>query len=177
MRSLLCATLLCLSTAAFAQGNAVTTPSGLIYQSLKDGTGASPAATDTVKVHYKGTFPDSGKEFDTSIKGAHVIPEKSAQLKGLNAQIVSATGMKAGEKPTVVFKLTNNDGSAVDGSKLTSFAPMIAGPTSSYSKYYREVLSMGCIDLDARTSAPLCRVRHEKAIPFTSVFVVPSPRH
>ena len=68
MRSLLCATLLCLSTAAFAQGNAVTTPSGLIYQSLKDGTGASPAATDTVKVHYKGTFPDSGKEFDRSYK-------------------------------------------------------------------------------------------------------------
>ncbi len=82
--------------------------------------------------------PDSGKEFDTSIKGAHVIPEKSAQLKGLNAQIVSATGMKPGEKPTVIFKLTNNDATAVDGSKLTSFAPMIAGPTASYSKYYRE---------------------------------------
>jgi FKBP-type peptidyl-prolyl cis-trans isomerase FkpA len=68
MRSLLCATLLCLSTVAFAQGTAVTTPSGLIYQSLKDGTGASPAATDTVKVHYKGTFPESGKEFDSSYK-------------------------------------------------------------------------------------------------------------
>ena len=68
MRSLLCATLLCLSTAAFAQGKAVTLPSGLIYQSLKDGTGASPAATDTVKVHYKGTFPDRGKEFDSSYK-------------------------------------------------------------------------------------------------------------
>jgi len=26
-------------------------PSGLVYLSLKDGTGASPAATDTVKVH------------------------------------------------------------------------------------------------------------------------------
>ena len=31
------------------------------------GTGASPAATDTVKVHYKGTLPD-GKEFDSSYK-------------------------------------------------------------------------------------------------------------
>lgn len=69
MRSLLCATLLCLSTAAaLAQGNAVTTPSGLIYQSLKEGTGASPAASDIVKVHYKGTFPDTGKEFDSSYK-------------------------------------------------------------------------------------------------------------
>jgi FKBP-type peptidyl-prolyl cis-trans isomerase FkpA len=44
-----------------------TTKSGLIYQSLKDGTGASPASTDTVKVHYRGTFPD-GREFDSSYK-------------------------------------------------------------------------------------------------------------
>lgn len=48
-------------------GAPVTTDSGLIYQSLKDGTGASPKATDTVRVHYRGTFPDSGKEFDSSI--------------------------------------------------------------------------------------------------------------
>ena len=46
---------------------AVTTPSGLVYLSLKDGKGASPAATDTVKVHYRGTFLD-GKEFDSSFK-------------------------------------------------------------------------------------------------------------
>jgi FKBP-type peptidyl-prolyl cis-trans isomerase FkpA len=46
----------------------VTTKSGLIYQSLQEGTGASPAATDTVKVHYKGTFPADGKEFDSSYK-------------------------------------------------------------------------------------------------------------
>src|SRR5881392_4450593 len=43
----------------------VTTPSGLVYQSLKEGSGASPAATDTVKVHYRGTFLD-GREFDSS---------------------------------------------------------------------------------------------------------------
>ncbi|MBC7603970.1 MAG: FKBP-type peptidyl-prolyl cis-trans isomerase [Ramlibacter sp.] len=45
----------------------VTTASGLVYQSLKEGSGASPAATDTVKVHYRGTFMD-GKEFDSSYK-------------------------------------------------------------------------------------------------------------
>jgi FKBP-type peptidyl-prolyl cis-trans isomerase FkpA len=43
----------------------VTTSTGLIYTSMKDGTGASPQATDTVRVHYRGTFPD-GKEFDSS---------------------------------------------------------------------------------------------------------------
>lgn len=44
---------------------AVVTNSGLVYRSLKDGTGAAPKATDVVKVHYRGTFPD-GKEFDSS---------------------------------------------------------------------------------------------------------------
>jgi len=53
-------------SAAWAQSAPVTTPSGLVYQSLKEGTGASPAATDVVKVHYCGTFPESGKEFDSS---------------------------------------------------------------------------------------------------------------
>ena len=45
-----------------------TPPSGLAYESVKDGTGASPAATDTVKVHYRGTLPEGGKEFDSSYK-------------------------------------------------------------------------------------------------------------
>ena len=55
-----------LATAA-AETGAVVTASGLVYRSLKDGKGASPAATDTVKVHYRGTFPD-GREFDSSYK-------------------------------------------------------------------------------------------------------------
>ena len=69
MRTLLCATALSLiASVACAQAPApVTTQSGLVYQSLKDGSGASPASTDTVKVHYRGTFQD-GKEFDSSYK-------------------------------------------------------------------------------------------------------------
>ena len=54
-------------TAASKEAGAKVTASGLVYRSLKDGAGASPAATDRVKVHYKGTFPD-GKEFDSSYK-------------------------------------------------------------------------------------------------------------
>lgn len=51
--------------AAAQEPGAMVTKSGLVYRSLKDGVGASPSAADTVKVHYKGTFPD-GKEFDSS---------------------------------------------------------------------------------------------------------------
>ena len=56
-----------IAPAALAQAAPVTTASGLVYESLKDGTGTTPKATDTVKVHYRGTFPD-GKEFDSSYK-------------------------------------------------------------------------------------------------------------
>lgn len=59
--------------AAAAPAAPVTTASGLIYQSLKDGTGASPKASDTVRVHYRGTFPESGKEFDSSLKRGQPI--------------------------------------------------------------------------------------------------------
>ena len=44
----------------------VVTASGLSYTEKVAGKGASPAATDTVRVHYRGTFPD-GREFDSSI--------------------------------------------------------------------------------------------------------------
>lgn len=54
-------------TAAGKEAGAVVSKSGLVYRSVKDGAGPSPAATDKVKVHYKGTFPD-GKEFDSSYK-------------------------------------------------------------------------------------------------------------
>lgn len=54
------------SATAFAQeGTDERTASGLIYRSLKDGTGASPTATDTVRVHYRGTLTN-GTEFDSS---------------------------------------------------------------------------------------------------------------
>ncbi len=50
---------------AAKEAGAVVTPSGLVFLSLADGKGAKPQATDTVKVHYRGSFPD-GKEFDSS---------------------------------------------------------------------------------------------------------------
>ena len=41
--------------------------SGLIYRELTPGSGGSPKATDTVKVHYRGTLVN-GTEFDSSYK-------------------------------------------------------------------------------------------------------------
>ncbi len=50
---------------AAAESGAVKTDSGLVYKIEEEGTGASPAATDTVKVNYKGTLRD-GTVFDSS---------------------------------------------------------------------------------------------------------------
>ena len=56
--------------AAFLAGNAKkpgvqTTPSGLQYQVVSEGTGPKPKADDVVRVHYKGTMLD-GETFDSS---------------------------------------------------------------------------------------------------------------
>jgi FKBP-type peptidyl-prolyl cis-trans isomerase FkpA len=77
-----CITLALLAQSAFAQNaitaaaakeeGAVVTSSGLVYRSLKEGSGTSPKATDKVTVHYKGTFPD-GREFDSSYKRGQPI--------------------------------------------------------------------------------------------------------
>jgi FKBP-type peptidyl-prolyl cis-trans isomerase len=48
-----------------SDANAVTTPSGLKYIELQEGTGATPQPKQTVVVHYTGTLED-GTKFDSS---------------------------------------------------------------------------------------------------------------
>ncbi len=50
---------------AAKEKGAVKTASGLVYRSLKDGTGEQPTVTSTVKVNYRGTLVD-GTVFDAS---------------------------------------------------------------------------------------------------------------
>jgi len=59
-----CAVLLAVTS---AHAEPITTPSGIVFESLRAGSGESPKATDKVRVHYRGTFPD-GREFDSSYK-------------------------------------------------------------------------------------------------------------
>ena len=84
---------------AAAEPGAVKTQSGMIYRETTPGTGSSPAATDTVRVNYKGTLTD-GSVFDSSYTRNepaefplnHVIP---CWTEGLQL-------MKPGGKATLV---------------------------------------------------------------------------
>jgi len=97
------------AVAAAASSAAVTTPSGLVYTAVVEGKGPSPTAADTVKVHYRGTFPD-GREFDSSYARnapatfplGRVIPcwtEGVQKMKvGGKAQLVCPPGIAYGER-------------------------------------------------------------------------------
>lgn len=58
---------LALALIAAPVGAAETLPSGVQIEHVKVGTGASPAPTSTVTVHYRGTL-QNGNEFDSSYK-------------------------------------------------------------------------------------------------------------
>jgi OmcA/MtrC family decaheme c-type cytochrome len=80
-------------------------------------------------------IPDSGQEFDASIKGAHVLPLESKQLKGLKAEIVSVTNTAPGQNPIVTFKLSDSTG-ALDPKPFGSNANvLLAGPTTDYATW------------------------------------------
>ena len=52
---------------AAKEKGAVKTASGMVYQSIKEGSGKSPGASSVVEVNYRGTLTN-GKEFDSSYK-------------------------------------------------------------------------------------------------------------
>ena len=52
---------------AASEKGATKTASGIVIQVMKEGKGASPKETDTVKVHYHGTLTD-GAVFDSSVQ-------------------------------------------------------------------------------------------------------------
>lgn len=59
--------LVALAATSVQAGAPEQTPSGLIYESLKDGSGEQATPTATVQVNYRGTLAD-GSEFDSSYK-------------------------------------------------------------------------------------------------------------
>jgi FKBP-type peptidyl-prolyl cis-trans isomerase FklB len=90
---------------AFLAANAkkdgvITTASGLQYKVLKSGTGASPKATDQVKVDYTGTTID-GNVFDSSVqRGQPAVFPVNAVIPGWTEALQL---MKVGDKWQLVI--------------------------------------------------------------------------
>lgn len=82
--------------------NAVTTPSGLQYVVVEEGSGDSPAKGAMVSVHYTGKLLD-GKKFDSSYDRGKPIdfPVGNGQvIKGWDEALL---GMKKGEKRVLII--------------------------------------------------------------------------
>ncbi len=95
----------------------------------RDHLGGPQASDATCKACH---VADSGREFDASVVGAHTIPERSMQLKGVNVQIVSAANTGPGQKPTVVFSAKDNAENPLAKSDLTTVTFNLKGPTTDY---------------------------------------------
>lgn len=79
--------------------------------------------------------PDSGQEFDASVKGAHVLRYDSKQLKGLKAEILSVTNVAPGQKPIVTFKLSDSTGALDPKPFGSNVNVLVAGPTTDYATW------------------------------------------
>lgn len=78
----------------------ITTESGLQYELLEAGSGASPSASDVVKVHYRGNLID-GTEFDSSYARGEPV---SFPLNGvISGWTEGLQLMKTGEKARLVI--------------------------------------------------------------------------
>jgi OmcA/MtrC family decaheme c-type cytochrome len=106
-----------------------------------DETAAGPSGTN----HFQERgYPDGQcaacheaelrEEFDITVPGAHVIPERSSQLAGLNLSIDGIADHLARQTPLVTFKITDDSGAPLtDLSGLNRVAFVLAGPTDDYA--------------------------------------------
>jgi FKBP-type peptidyl-prolyl cis-trans isomerase FkpA len=86
-------------TAAAKEEGALRYPSGLIYRTLKPGSGASPTANDVVRVNYHGTLTD-GKVFDSSVQRGQPVEFPVNQV--IPCWTEGLQHMKVGEKAKFV---------------------------------------------------------------------------
>ena len=110
-----------------------------VNPSLQD-SAAGPPGTK----HAPGSYADGqcsachaatqNMEFDISVPGAHVVPERSTMLQGLHVAITGVANHAAGQTPTISFTVTDNAGTPLlDLSGLNRLAFATSGPTTDYT--------------------------------------------
>lgn len=100
----------------------VTLPSGLQYEILKPGTGATPTRNDTVKAHYRGTLIN-GKQFDSSYdRGTPFEAPVTGVIPGWTEALLL---MKVGEKRRLFIPQDLAYGARGAGADIPPFSTLI----------------------------------------------------
>jgi FKBP-type peptidyl-prolyl cis-trans isomerase FkpA len=84
---------------AAKEAGATQLPSGVVFKTVSPGTGATPGASDVVKVHYEGKLTD-GTVFDSSIKRGE--PAEFPLSGVIPCWTQGVAKMKVGEKAKLV---------------------------------------------------------------------------
>ncbi|UCF37581.1 MAG: OmcA/MtrC family decaheme c-type cytochrome [Acidobacteriota bacterium] len=90
-------------------------------------------------------MPEGELEYDASVKGAHTIESKSAQLAGINVTDVVVTNNGPGGSIDVTFTMTNDDGTPIDMAEMNRMRLQIAGPSGDYTSGWREDVVAGAV--------------------------------
>ena len=88
--------------------------------------------------------PDSGNEFDRSIKGAHLDLYKSAQFPGVLVKFLEVTNTSPGNNPTVKFSVMSKNG-PINPASLDRFRLTLAGPNDDFSFRIQEIANRSAV--------------------------------
>jgi len=104
--------------------NIVTTPSGLKYEVLKEGTGETPKSGQTVSVHYTGTLED-GTKFDSSRDRGQPFQFQVGQGRVIKGWDEALADMKVGERRNLIIPPELGYGSRGAGGVIPPNATLI----------------------------------------------------
>ena len=80
----------------------MSSPSGLQWQVLQEGSGPKPTQGQTIAAHYTGTFPD-GKVFDSSVKRGTPLVFKVGVGQVIKGWDEALLDMRAGERRQLII--------------------------------------------------------------------------
>lgn len=82
--------------------------------------------------------PSGEREWDISVKGSHVVPEYSKNLKGQTIELLEVRNTAPGQNPLVTYRLKDSEGKILAPSQMDSLSLVLAGPAPDYKAYWSE---------------------------------------
>jgi OmcA/MtrC family decaheme c-type cytochrome len=113
---------------------------GSCHDNVNFATGANHADLPQISDNLcANCHPPQGEiDFDTSIKGAHVVPAESSLLGGVRFTIDAVSDVAPGKMPTVSFTVKDKAGQPLLLSQMNNLRIYMGGPTSDIAGYVRE---------------------------------------